>query len=167
MTKDTIRITNDLPPQEENDICVEYYTLDGKKPKLYMCPGDLIVICNVLNDYCDLLRHVSTIIPETESGTQMIYDVHAERCKKIQSKIERQIGYSTEVAIEKCRKKSRRKKADDVGEDALVLALKHRVKKEKDNSLNNEKNLNKDQRKEDIKKDPDMNQISLFDFLEA
>ena len=57
---------------------------------------------------------------------------HANRCRKIQVKIESQMGYSTEAAIEKCKKKHKYIgqeplfKGSDVGEDAVILAMRQR-----------------------------------------
>ena len=46
---------------EEEGIRIEYYTLDGEKPEIRMCPGDLMIICNVLHDYAQMLREAAEI----------------------------------------------------------------------------------------------------------
>lgn len=51
MTEETIRITDEVRKSEEDSVRIKYYTLDGNRPEIYMCPGDLIVICNVLHGY--------------------------------------------------------------------------------------------------------------------
>ena len=91
MTEETIRITDEVRNSEEGSVRIGYYTLDGRRPEIYMCPGDLIVICNVLHDYAAAM------------------------------------GYNVEEAVEKCRKNmNRKRKDDDVGEDAFVLAVRAR-----------------------------------------
>ena len=48
---ETIKMTSEIMDAEEQSVRIEYYALDGKKPEIFMCPGDLIIICNVLHDY--------------------------------------------------------------------------------------------------------------------
>ena len=123
MTQDTVTITDEIRNSEEQGIRIEYYTLDGKHPELYMCPGDLMLICNVLHDYASLLEEWIEHCPEEVS--KFIYEYHANRCRKIQTKIENEMGYNTAAAIVKCQKR-RNRKSEDIGEDALVLAAKYR-----------------------------------------
>lgn len=59
-----------------------------------------------------------------------VYNYHHDRCKKIQKIIEDAMGYSTEAAIEKCKKKRERENKEDIGEDALVLATRARRREE-------------------------------------
>ena len=138
MTRETVQITEDIKEAEENGIPIEYYTLDGKKPILHMSPGNLMIICNVLHDYTHMLDEAA----EANIGyVQASYIYHANRCRKIQAKIESQMGYSTEAAIAKCQKKHKYYgqepfvRGGDVGEDALVLAMKQRHKKVIDENL--------------------------------
>ena len=132
MTKETVQITEDIKEAEESGIEIEYYTLDGKKPVLHMAPGDLMIICNVLHDYAQMLSESAAI---NIGYAQASYIYHADRCRKIQAKIESQMGYSTEAAIEKCEKKHKYYgqeplvKDNDIGEDALVLAMRQRNRK--------------------------------------
>lgn len=124
-TENTVQITKEL---SDPKIKIKYYTLDGKKPEFDMCPGDLMLICNVLHDYSALLEEW---LQYFEGGaTQFLYKYHMNKCRKIQSKIEKELSYSTEKAIEKCNK--RKKKSDDIGEDALVLATRRRKSKNTD-----------------------------------
>lgn len=44
MTRETVDITSEIGKAEEDGVRIEYYTLDGKAPEIYMCPGDLIII---------------------------------------------------------------------------------------------------------------------------
>ena len=127
--KETIKMTNEIMEAEEQNVRIEYYTLDGKRPEIFMCPGDLIIICNVLHDYAALLSEIS----EDELNDNLAkfqYSYHMNRCKKIQMQIEEAMGYSTEEALLKCHKKQTREDVDDIAEDALVLAAKRRKKKQ-------------------------------------
>lgn len=116
-------------------IDVEYYNLKGEELHMLLPPGDLIKICNVLHDYTDLL---GTYIEEYKDDidkavTVANYAIYADRLKRIQTKIEDVLGYSTAKAIEKCRKKAFKNKDNgDIGEDALILASKSRATKKND-----------------------------------
>ena len=134
MTRETVQITEEIREAEESLIQIEYYKLSGERPVLHMPPGDLMVICNVLHDYAQMLNE----------GRENQYRIYAGilhlpcwRCERIRSKIENQMGYSTEVAIGKCGKKHKYlgqeplAKGNDVGEDALVLAMKQRHQQKK------------------------------------
>lgn len=99
MTKETVNITSEIEKAEEDGIRIEYYTLDGKTPEIYMCPGDLIIICNVLYDYAKMLEEAAELSIGYEQG-QYLY--HIKRCGGIRGKIETAMGYSTEQAIETC-----------------------------------------------------------------
>lgn len=124
MTEETIRITDNIKNSEEGSVRIGYYTLDGNRPEIYMCPGDLIVICNVLHDYAAAME----VFAEEDPGwDQALFEYHAKRCRKIQKQIETAMGYNVEEAVEKCRKNmNRKRKDDDVGEDAFVLAVRAR-----------------------------------------
>lgn len=143
---------------------VEYYNLEGKELHMLLPPGDLVKICNVLHDYSDLLNiFIEDYKDDIEQTvTVATCKVYYKRLKKIQSKIEETIGYSTSAAIEKCRKKALKQKDDiDVGEDALVLALKSRKMKNNSSQKKSQDNVPKKGNKSDVEK----NQMSLFDFM--
>lgn len=139
-------------------IDVEYYNLKGEELHMLLPPGDLIKICNVLHDYTDLL---GTYIEEYKDDidkavTVANYAIYADRLKRIQTKIEDVLGYSTAKAIENCRKKAFKNKDNgDIGEDALILASKSRATKKNDKGEKTEE--------KSIKKESE--QISLFDFM--
>lgn len=139
-------------------IDVEYYNLKGEELHMLLPPGDLIKICNVLHDYTNLL---GTYIEEYKDDidkavTVANYAIYADRLKRIQTKIEDVLGYSTAKAIEKCRKKAFKNKDNgDIGEDALILASKSRATKKNDKEEKTEE--------KSIKKESE--QISLFDFM--
>ena len=110
---------------------IEYYDLKGNELHFKICPGDLQIVCNVLYDYCNMLSEMLANPPGSvdENTIQLWkarYGYYLERIQNIREKMENGIGYSTEKAIEKCRKRNHKKK-DDIGEDALVMAMKVRL----------------------------------------
>lgn len=114
-----------------NTVDIEYYDLKGQELHFKICPGDLQIVCNVLYDYCNMLSEMIANPPDgvDENTIQLWgarYGYYLERIQKIRGKIETGIGYSTEKAIEKCNKR-KPKKDDDIGEDALVMAMKVRL----------------------------------------
>ena len=138
MTKDTVFLTQEIKSAEENNVRIEYYTLDCSTQEIYMCPGDLICICNVLYDYAHIFEaFIQEAEEQGEEWRKYTYEYHLDRCRNIQEKIESVMGYSTEKAIEKCRKKQGKPMQDeDVGEDALVLLVRRMRKKQ--SKLNSE-----------------------------
>lgn len=135
MTEETMDITKEIISNENNGIRIESYTLDGKKPEIFMSPGDLYVICNVLHDYASALGFFAE---EKEGYEKALYEIHVERCRNIQRHIESEIGYNVEAAIRKCLKKKNKTKENDVGEDAFTLAVRQRRKKEEEKKNVNE-----------------------------
>lgn len=134
MLQDTLTITEEIQKAESGEVTITYYTLDGKHKNLSMCPGDLYVICNVLYDYANLISEFIEKEPDSEGCTDYIYQYHINRCRRIQDYIEKNMGYSTEEAIARCRK-NRTKKSDDIGEDALVQVVKARRKRQEQTDL--------------------------------
>ena len=82
--------------------------------------GELRIIVDTLADYSD---YASRNIENMEGYNKAAWENRIERIKKIQSKIELSIGYDRDKQLEKCQKK-RKENNDDIGEDAIVLALK-------------------------------------------
>lgn len=164
MTAESINITDEIRKAEEEGIRIEYYTLSGEKPEIHMCPGDLMIICNVLHDYAQMLREAAEISIGYEQG---LYLCHVERCEKIRHKIETAMEYSTEAAIEKCGKKHKYfgqeplTKGNDVGEDALVMAMKQRRQKRAELKITTEN------KREQSGEKNRTGQMSIEDFLEA
>ena len=77
--------------------------------------GDMVFIICILNDYLKL-------IAEKEGH---IWDYYRGRFAKLADKLSAQIGYDYEKQVEKCRKKLvTKEKQDDIGEDAMTLAVK-------------------------------------------
>ncbi len=132
MIEDLVMISQDIKIAEDNNIRIEYYTMNGSTKDIYMCPGDLMYICNVLYDYGRIFEaFMQEANIRGEEWKKYTYEYYLNRCRKIQEKIESSIEYSTEAAIDKCRKKQgKSERNEDVGEDALVLAIKHARKKQ-------------------------------------
>ena len=140
--QETIEITDDIRKAEEEKIRIEYYTLDNNTHDIYMCPGDLIIICNVIHDYAELLQEIAEEV-KGHGVAVAVYNYHHDRCKKIQKIIEDAMGYSTEAAIEKCKKKRERDKKEDIREEALVLATRARRREEVKRNTEASKNVKK------------------------
>lgn len=140
-----------------NTVDVEYYDLKGQELHFKICPGDLQIVCNVLYDYCNMLSEMLANPPDgvDENTIQLWrarYGYYLERIQKIRGKIKTGIGYSTEKTIEKCNKR-KPKKDDDIGEDALVMAMKTRLS-----------GKSKKEDKHDSVKEHGDQQFSLFDM---
>ena len=85
------------------------------------CIGELRIIVDALADYYD---YISIKIDEMPHGyNKAVWEIRRDKIKAIQSKIEENIGYNRDEQIIKCQK-NRPAKQDDIGEDALVMALK-------------------------------------------
>lgn len=100
----------------------DFLGLDWKPHTIRTCWGDLQVMCNALEDYASVLERV---IQEwgLEGYHAAVYEIHAVRCRKIAKKYAAAIGYDREAALKKCRRK-RQESDDDVGEEAMALAVK-------------------------------------------
>lgn len=144
----TIEMSADI--QDDNSCIIKYYSVEkesmGQDICFNMCIGDLYKIANVLFDYEGILRELSNLFPEDYPGnSKMINEIYADQLRKIRSKIEKQLGYSVEEAIVKCEKKNQ-KKSDDIGEDAMVLAVKRHAenaKEKKEKMVEESKNKKK------------------------
>lgn len=111
---------------EESEKIIYKDVREHLKLKEVLLPqGNLYTICNVLNDYADLLQYASK--EEDKTGFEKAYYMlESEKCKKIQKAIEDAIGYSVEDAIKKCERKRKRESESDIVADALALAVKFR-----------------------------------------
>lgn len=84
------------------------------------CIGELRIIVEALADYYDM---AGKIVEAMELGyPKATWKNRLERIKQIQTKIEESTGYSRDEQLETCMKRKPRK--DDIGEEALVLALR-------------------------------------------
>lgn len=84
------------------------------------CIGELRIIIDALADYYDIAgRSAETM----ETGyARAVLEERLERIKRIQTKLEESTGYNRDRQLEIC-KKPKRARNDDIGEDALVIAL--------------------------------------------
>lgn len=56
MVRDSVEIAEDVAADERSKISIRYYSVTyGREETIISCEGDLIVICNVLVDYADML----------------------------------------------------------------------------------------------------------------
>lgn len=85
--------------------------------------GDIVLIVSMLRDYVRGLD-------EIKGGDIQWQVYYREKFLQIANKFQAQIGYDYDKAVENCRKKARKQtKGDDIGEDALILALKKQQSK--------------------------------------
>ncbi|MCM1375167.1 MAG: hypothetical protein NC305_05160 [Lachnospiraceae bacterium] len=133
MVKDSVEILADVIEDELRRVSIRYYSVThSREETITTCEGDLIVICNVLADYADLLDEFLKDEKERERlgfCAVMQYERMRDRCRKITAELQEKTGYDRDAAIEKCRRRAERKpKADaGIGEDALVLSARRRA----------------------------------------
>ena len=85
------------------------------------CTGELRIIVDALADYCD---YISVKIDEMPQGyAKATWEIRRAKIKEIQRKIEEKIEYNRDEQLIKCQKHGPAKR-DDIGEDALIMALK-------------------------------------------
>ena len=111
----------------KQELTLSYVDLDGSH-ELQTCYGDILKTINALMDY----THMLDLVCEQWNLTgfhRATYEYHAGKLREIAEKFQTAIGYDYAAAVEKCRKKQTRKqRSDDVGEDALTLAVRRRQK---------------------------------------
>ena len=82
--------------------------------------GDIVLIIGMLHSYVDMLD-------ETMGDDIMYQAYYRGKFVEIADRLAAQIGYDYEKQMEKCRKKhDKKEKYDDIGEDAMVLAVRGR-----------------------------------------
>lgn len=132
MLCDTVGVTAEINEDEQNMVPIRYLQLDGEHKEVHACYGDIIIIINVMADYAGLLDDYRMMYPEKLDAFQTAtYEYQANRCRKIQKSLERQMGYDRDKAFEKCQKRRARQSDDDVGEEALVLLARKRANEER------------------------------------
>lgn len=130
-------ITEEIEMAEKGNIPIQFYNLKaGCYQGIHTCEGNMIVIINALADYADIMQEYIRQEGDNFLGyKKAFYELHAERCRKIGKQLESQIGYDRDATIEKCKKKHGYLGDDDggsnsdIGEDAMVLALRKNKKK--------------------------------------
>ena len=142
MVVDSVEILEDVIKDELRRVAIRYYSVThSREETITSCEGDLIVICNVLADYADLLdEFLKNDRERLGFCAVMQYERMRDRCRKITEDLQKKAGYGRVAAIEKCRRKAGRKpKADaGIGEDALVLSARRRAGEQKPAADNNQ-----------------------------
>lgn len=107
------------------ELSIHLHDADGER-EVKTCMGDIYKIINALMDYSRLLELVCDEW-DLQGFHRATYEYHAEKLRAIAKKYQTAIGYDYDAAVAKCEaKKKRAKKEDDIGGDALELALKKR-----------------------------------------
>lgn len=139
-------VTERIEEAERGNLPISFYNLKaGCYQGIHSCEGDMIVICNAMIDYADLLLEFIGQ-SDYEGYQKAFYEVHAERCRKISQKLQEQIGYDRDAAVEKCRSKKKYYGQDgdgpdsDVGEEAMVMWVK-KGREAKKGANNGNKNI--------------------------
>lgn len=131
MVNDSVEIAEDVAEDERYQVPIRYYSVThSREETITSCEGDLIVICNVLADYADMLDEFLQTDRESLGFCGALqYERMRDRCRKISAGLQEKTGYDRDAAIEKCRRKvGRNPKADaGIGEDALVLSARRRA----------------------------------------
>lgn len=129
-------ITEEIERAEAANIPIQFYNLKSQCYQgVHVSEGDMYVIINAMADYADILMESIALSGGKMGYKEAFYEIHANRCQKISERLQEQIGYNREEAIERCRKKRRyygdggEDDSSDVGEDAMYLALKQRREK--------------------------------------
>lgn len=95
------------------------------------CYGDIYKIINALMDYARILE-ITCEEWNLEGYHRAIYELYADKLRSIAKKYQSAIGYDYDAAVAKCEaKKKKARKNNDIGGDALVLAIKKSSDKEK------------------------------------
>lgn len=108
--------------EERNKRLWHYLEIKGMNEQwIETCEGELRIIIEALADYYDLAgRQIETM---ESVSSKAFWAYRLERIKQIQTKLEMLTGYSRDEQLEACLKR-KSKKDDDIGEDALVLAVR-------------------------------------------
>lgn len=118
--------------EETNNVDLEYYDLHGGTHHIYLAPGNVQWICNILFNYERMFDDFISDPPkwaEEIPGWKWNMQISRDRIHKIRTQVEKGLGYSTEEHWQKCLKKRSKKKEDDIGGDALELAFKRTLEK--------------------------------------
>ncbi len=138
---------------------LEYYDLHGDTHHIYLAPGNVQWICNILFNYERIFDDFTANPPvwaEEISGWKWKMQISRDRIHKIRMQVEQGLGYSTEAHWEKCLKKYGKKdKEEDVGGEALEMAFRRSIEKRNEPPKQPYKQNTK---KENV-------QLSLFDIM--
>ena len=119
-----------------NDSSVDIrYLKPGKQwtgATLRSCYGDLVVIVNALRDYAGICDRKAQELPDGCYDSTVL-GLYADRLREIADEFGTGIGYDYDKTLKICEKKKARK-GNDIGEDALVLAVTRNPEPQKDAS---------------------------------
>ena len=102
---------------------LRFRDFDGEH-EIKTCYGDIYKIVNVFMDYARLLELIGDEWG-LDAYHRAVNEVTADKLRSIAKKYQEAIGYDYEDALAKCEaKKKKAHKDDDVGADALKLAMK-------------------------------------------
>lgn len=117
-------------PIELEGVVLHLHDADGER-EIKTCYGDIYKIVNALMDYARLLE-LACDEWGLEGFHRATYEYHAEKLRAIAKKYEIGIGYDYEAALAKCEEKKKKPhKDDDIGGDAMELALKQARRQDK------------------------------------
>lgn len=126
-------MAEEIERAEADNISFRFYNLNTRCYQgIHTCEGDVTVICNALADYADALMEYIRQEGDAAFGyKKAFYEIYAERCRKISKKLQGQIGYDRDAAIERCQAKKKYYSSgyddadqNDIGEDGLSLFVK-------------------------------------------
>lgn len=113
----------DLERCLSGEVLLHVFDLSGTH-EVKTCYGDVVKIVNALRDYAKLLELVCDEW-ELAGFHRATYEYQAEKLRQIADKLQCGIGYDYDAAVRKCQKlRGKKPRNDDVGEDAMVLAVK-------------------------------------------
>lgn len=115
-------VEEDITPEQEKQVMIEKaVNLRLLCDYAVSCSyGDIVLIICMIHDYVKALDEIKG----DEDVTWRAY--YREKFIKIADQFSEQIEYDYNTAVEKCRKKRLKKEStSDVGEDAMVLAVKY------------------------------------------
>lgn len=113
----------DLERCLSSEVLLQVFDLSGTH-EVKTCYGDVVKIVNALRDYAKLLELVCDEW-ELAGFHRATYEYQAEKLRQIADKLQCGIGYDYDAAVRKCQKlRGKRSRNADVGEDAMVLAVK-------------------------------------------
>lgn len=110
------------------EITFQLHDADGDR-EIKSCYGDIYKVINALMDYAKLMELVGDEW-NLQPHHRAIYEIHAEKLRGIARKYQKAIGYDYDAAVARCEaKKKKAHQDDDIGGDALDLAMKQESKK--------------------------------------
>ncbi len=102
MVNDSVEIAEDAAEDERDRVRIRYYSVThSREETITSCEGDLIVICNVLADYADMLdEFLQTDRERLGFCGALQYERMRDRCRKITADLQEKTGYDRAAAID-------------------------------------------------------------------